>query len=168
MKVEVRTENAAAMDAANPVRIAFVCTGNTGRSVVAEVLAREIIGKHQLNARARSYAVNLDPNNARPEAHFVTLLRRRGIDLSPHIATQFGARDAASSDLILTMTHTHKAWAIAHFPGARDRIFGIAEYATGQPEDVPDAFGRPMDFCKTILRQLDRLVGAAVLKAVKP
>jgi protein-tyrosine phosphatase len=157
-----------AMAAAHPVRIAFVDTGNTGRSVAAETLAAAVIGKNHLNAQVISRAVNWNPYNTHPEDNFVTLFRQRGIDVSRHVAAQFGAQEAKFSDVILTMTEAHKTWVIGQFPDAKEKVFTLAEYATGKPGEILDAFGQPMDFYKKVLAQLDSLVGPAVMKAAKP
>jgi len=156
-----------AMAATHPVRIAFVDTGNTGRSVAAEALAGVVIAKNHLNAQVISRAVNWNPYNIHPEDNFVTLFRQRGIDLSHHIAAQFGAQEAKFSDVILTMTAAHKTWVVGQFPDTKDKVFTLADYATGQSGEVLDAFGQPMDFYKKVLTQLDSLVGAAVMKATK-
>jgi protein-tyrosine phosphatase len=155
-----------ALSAPHPARIAFVDTGNTGRSVTAEALADAIIEKDHLDAQVISRAVNLNPFNTHPEANFVELLRGRGINITAHTAAQFGAQEAAFSDVILTMTEAHKTWIQTHFPEARDKVFTLSEYATGTPEEVQDPFGKTMDFYKVTLGQLDRMVGAAVAKAV--
>jgi protein-tyrosine phosphatase len=155
----------AAISAPHPARIAFVDTGNTGRSVAAEALAGDIIDKGHLNAQVISRAVNLNPFNIRPEASFVDLLRGRGINITSHTAAQFGPQEAAFSDVILTMTEAHKTWILSHFPEARDKVFTLSEYATGGQQDVPDPFGKPMDFYKVVLGQLDQMVDAAVVKA---
>jgi len=155
----------AAMSADRPTRIAFVDTGNTGRSVTSEALAAAVIAKAHLNAQVISRAVDLNPYNIHPEENFIILLRERGIDTSGHIAAQFGEQDAKYSDVILTMTDKHKDYIVSHFPQAQAKVFTLAEYATGTHEEVLDAFGKPMDFYKTVLAQLDQLVGAAVTKA---
>ena len=154
-----------AMSAPRPVRIAFVDTGNTGRSVTAEALAAADIVKQHLNAQVISRAVNLNPYNTTPEPNFVALMRRRGIDIARHTAAQFGAQEAAFSDVVLTMTDAHKTWVVGHFPEIKDKVFTISEYATGTNGEVLDAFGKPMDFYKTVLAQLEPLVAAAVAKA---
>jgi protein-tyrosine phosphatase len=154
------------MPADRPTRIAFVDSGNTGRSVTAEALAAAVIGKEHANAQVISRAVDLNPYNIHPEENFVILLHGRGIDSSQHVAAQFGTQDAKFSDVILTMTGAHKAWIIAHFPEARDKVFTLGEYSSGEQQDVQDAFGKPMDFYETVLAQLDQFVGAAVAKAV--
>jgi protein-tyrosine phosphatase len=156
----------AAMSAPHPTRITFVDTGNTGRSVTAEALADAIIAKHHLNAQVISRAVNLNPFNIHPEANFVVLLRRRGINITGHTAAQFGAQAAEFSDVILTMTEAHKTWIVTHFPETRGKVFTLGEYATGTPQEVADPFGKTMPFYKAALGQLDQMVGAAVTKAV--
>ena len=148
-----------------PVRIAMVDTGNTGRSVTAEALATSIIAKRKLNAMVISRAVDLNPYNTHPEQNFVTLLQARDIDVATYLSAQFGAQEAKYSDVILTMTEAHKAWIVSHFPEAKDKVFTIGEYATGAPTEVMDAYGKPLDFYKTVLTQLDQLVDAAVTKA---
>jgi protein-tyrosine phosphatase len=155
----------AAISAPHPARIAFVDTGNTGRSVVAEALATAIIHKSHLDAQVISRAVNLNPFNIHPEASFVDLLRGRGINVTTHTAAQFGPQEAAFSDVILTMTEAHKAWIVSHFPEARDKVFTLSEYVTGKQQDVPDPFGKSMDIYKSVMGQLDQMVDAAVEKA---
>jgi protein-tyrosine phosphatase len=155
----------ASMAADRPTRIAFVDTGNTGRSVTAEALAAADIAKGQLDAQVISRAVDLNPYNIHPEANFVTLLEQRGIAIGGHVAAQFGPQDAKFSDLILTMTDAHKSWITDRFPETRAKVFTLGEYATGTQTDVLDAFGKPMAFYRTVLAQLDDLVGAAVMKA---
>lgn len=159
--------SAGSLAADRPVRIAVVDTGNTGRSVTAEALATSIIAKKKLNAVVISRAVDLNPYNIYPEANFVTLLRARDIDVAAHLSAQFGAQEAKYSDVILTMTEAHKAWIVGHFPEAKDKVFTLGEYVTGAPSEVLDAYGKPLDFYKTVLAQLDQLVGAAVEKAVR-
>ena len=149
------------------VRIAVVDTGNTGRSVTAEALATSIIAKEKLNAVVISRAVDLNPYNIHPEANFVTLLQARDIDVAAHLSAQFGPQDAKYSDIILTMTEAHKAWIVSHFPEAKDKVFTLGEYATGTTTEVLDAYGKPLDFYKAVLAQLDQLVDAAVEKAVR-
>ncbi len=148
-----------------PIRIVFVDTGNTGRSVTAAALARALITRDRRDARVSSRAVTVNPGHLHPEAHFVTLLRPRGIDTAAHVATAFGPSDAHETDLILTMTTAHKAWVLARFPDTRGKVFTLSDYATGVAADVPDAFGEPMAFYEAVLLQLDRLVEIAIAKA---
>jgi protein-tyrosine phosphatase len=148
-----------------PRKIAFVDTGNTGRSVSAEALANVLIGKGGLHAAVISRAVDMDPFDVHPEANVVILLRERGIDVSSHIAAQLTANDVRHADLVLTMTTKHKAKVLESFPEARDKTFVLADYATGEAVDVPDAWGKPMEVYQAMLHQLDQYVPAALAKA---
>src|SRR5579871_3415985 len=89
--------------AADPVKLAFVDTGNTGRSVTAEALAKVEIAKAHLSIAVISRAVDQDPYETAPEPNVVTLLSARGIDVSAHRAAQLTANDVRHSDVILTM-----------------------------------------------------------------
>lgn len=150
---------------ADPVKLAFVDTGNTGRSVTAEALANVRIAHDHLPIAVISRALDQDPYEPTPEANAASLLAERGIDVSAHRATQITANDVRHSDLILTMTAAHKEKLIALFPDAKDKTFTLADYATGKPTDVADAFGKPMDFYRGMIRQVEDYLGPALVKA---
>jgi len=151
--------------AGQPARVAFVDTGNTGRSVAAEALARNLIATTGAPVSVISRAVNLNPYNTEPEPNFVTLLGQRGVTVGEHAAVQLSQRDVSFSDLILTMTGAHKAWVLTNFPDSAEKVFTLAEYATGTDQDIADALGQPIEFYQTVLDQLQPLVDAAIIKA---
>lgn len=151
--------------AADPVKLAFVDTGNTGRSVTAEALANVRIAKGHLPIAVISRALDQDPYEAAPEVNAAALLKERGIDVSAHHATQITENDVRHSDVILTMTAAHREKLIALFPDAKDKTFTIASYAVGKPDDVADAFGKPMDFYRVMTRQVEDYLGPALTKA---
>ncbi|HEY4275762.1 MAG TPA: hypothetical protein VGM68_09775 [Rhizomicrobium sp.] len=155
----------AASHAAEPVKIAFVDTGNTGRSVTAEALAQTHIGKDHLSIAVISRALDQDPYAITPEANAQALLGERGIDVSAHRSTQLTENDVRHSDLILTMTAAHKQKLIAQFPDAKSKTFTLAEYAAGQTKDVEDAFGKDMAFYRAMIAQVDSYIGPALAKA---
>ncbi len=152
--------------AADPVKLAFVDTGNTGRSVTAEALANVRIAQGHLPIAVISRAIDQDPYEVTPEANATALLKERGIDVSAHRATQITENDVRHSDVILTMTAAHREKLIALFPDAKDKTFTIAGYAAGKPDDVADAFGKPMDFYRGMAKQVEDYLGPALTKAV--
>ena len=151
--------------AGQPARVAFVDTGNTGRSVAAEALARNLIATTGAPVSVISRAVNLNPYNTTPEPNFVTLLQQQGVTVGDHMAVQLTQRDVSFSDLILTMTGAHKAWVLTNFPDSAGKVFTLAEYATGTDQDIADALGQPIEFYQSVLDQLQPLVDAAITKA---
>jgi protein-tyrosine phosphatase len=151
--------------AADPVKLAFIDTGNTGRSVTAEALAKVRIAEGHLPVAVISRALDQDPYESAPEANAATILSERGIDVSAHRSAQLTENDVRHSDLILTMTAAHREKLIARFPDAKAKTFTLAEYATGKPADVADAFGKPMDFYRAMVKQVETYLGPALTKA---
>jgi protein-tyrosine phosphatase len=157
--------SAGAAQAEEPRKIAFVDTGNTGRSVSAEAIAREMIAKQGMKVAVISRAVDMDPFDVKPEPNAAQILMQRGLDVHEHVAAQMSPNDARHADLILTMTEKHKARVIESFPEAKAKTFTLAEYATGAHRDVPDAYGKPMEVYVQMIHQLDEYLPAALAKA---
>lgn len=156
-----------AATAAEPVKLAFVDTGNTGRSLTAEALADARIARDHLPIVVISRALDQDPYDAKPEANAAALLSERGIDVSTHRAMQLTANDVRHSDVILTMTAAHREKLIALFSDAKDKTFTLADYAAGKPDDVADAYGKPMDFYRAMAAQVEAYLGPALAKALE-
>jgi len=153
-----------AADADGPRKLAFVDTGNTGRSMSAEALADKIIAKQKLPIVVISRAVDLNPFNVVPEANAETILKRRGIDVSQHRAVQITENDVRHADVILVMTETHKEKLLALFPDARNKVFTLSQYATGEYAEIADAYGKPMPVYVAMIGDLDKYVPLALQK----
>ena len=153
--------------AAGPKHIAFVDTGNTGRSVTAEALANAIIRDKGLPIQVISRALDLNPYNIEPEAPAASLLQRKGIDVSSHRAAALTIQDIRHSDLILTATEKHKAGVIVQFPEAAGRTFTFSEYANGTIEDVTDAYGKTMPVYEQVFAQISGYLPVILEKAAR-
>lgn len=119
------------------MKILFVCTGNTCRSPMAGAMAAEILGDDFEIKTAGLVA----PSGAPATDHAITVMNERGLDLKYHKSHPITPELLRSSDLILTMTATHKA---AILPTAPQKTYTLKEYAglsvSGSP-DVRDPFG---------------------------
>ena len=149
-----------------PTKIAFVDTGNTGRSVTAEAIANEFVALKKLHVAIISRAVDMDPFDVAPEANAATLLKQRGIDVSAHRAQQLTANDVRHADVILTMTARHLEKLLAQFPEATAKTYVLGEFATGEAKDVADAYGKPMEVYEAMLEQVAGYIPSAVEKAI--
>ena len=96
-----------------PVRVAFVDTGNTGRSLMAETLARDLATRRGLNLRFISRGLEVDPWDEAPEANAAALMMERGLSVAGHVARPLETRDIGGADLILVMTLTHREKVLA-------------------------------------------------------
>ncbi len=152
--------------AGDPVKIMFVDTGNTGRSITAETIARIHVAATHKAALFISRGLDADPFETSVEMNFQILWSQRGINLSAHRAELMTAQDVKKSDLILTMTGKHKTRIIEAHPDAAYKTFTLVEYANGGSDEIEDAYGKPLEFYQKTLGALDGLVPQAVDKAI--
>ena len=148
------------------MKIAFVDTGNTGRSLIAGALAESLIGKNHWNIAVISQGVDTDPYETKPEANAATLLLQDGINVADHRAAQLTDNDVRHSDFIITMTAHHKRIVLDDFPDASGKTFTISEFVNGQSVDVPDAYGKPMAVYQQVFAVIDGDMPAVLTKAL--
>ena len=152
---------------ATPFRVAFVDTGNTGRSMTAAALAQWWATQHQADVQVISRALDFNPYNVTPEQDFVKLLAPLGIAVSAHRATAFDASVVKFSDLILVMTPAHRDRILADFPEAKPKVFLLCEYATGEADEVLDALGQSPAFYAEVFHQISALIPKVMGKLPK-
>jgi protein-tyrosine phosphatase len=152
--------------AAEPFKIAFVDTGNTGRSLMAETLARDLAARKGLSVAVISRGLDVDPFDEAPELHAQALMTERGFKVAGHVARPLTEGDVAHADLILTMTPGHVEKLVARYPQAKAKTFTLAGYATGADEAIPDAWGKPRPAYDAVIAQLDRFLPTALTKAL--
>ena len=150
-----------------PTQIAFVDTGNTGRSVAAEAIATAAIARDRLPIAVIGRAVDMNPFFTVPEANMATLLGKQGMDVSAHRAVQLTVNDVRHADLIITMTAKHRATIVAQYPEATAKVFTMAEYATGVDTEIVDALGKDMGIYETVFAQINGFMPAVLAKALK-
>lgn len=126
------------------MNILFVCTGNTCRSPMAQGLLEDMARKKDLDIVVRSAGVfALDGQSVSREA--VQVLREEGINISHHRANMIYRDLVEESDLILTMSKSHKEALLSKYDFIEGKVFTLKEYAYGLEEDILDPFGRGID-----------------------
>lgn len=134
--------------------IAFVCTGNTCRSPMAEGIFNYIASEKGLKYRAWSAGI-FAASGSMPSENAVEVAAEDGIDISSHRAVQFTADFAEKSDIILTMSPSHKATIIQAYPAIKEKVFTLPEYINNSAfADVFDPFGSNTEHYRTCFNML--------------
>ena len=79
-----------------PIRIMFVCTGNSARSQMAEAFAR-VLGRGRIEAQS----AGLEPKGLNPNA--IRVMRERGIDISGQRSKALDYDEASRMDYLVTV-----------------------------------------------------------------
>ena len=139
--------------------IVLVCTGNTCRSPMAEVLCRqrlaEKLGCNVDELEDRGVVVMsagiaaMAGCGASPEA--VEIMAQRNLDLSKHTAQPLTPRLMQQADIVYTMTHGHRAGVINQWPEAA----AFTHLLCPQGNDVSDPIGGTTEMYARCAEQID-------------
>ena len=141
------------------MRILLVCTGNTCRSPLAEVLLRRALAEEKVEgvtvASAGTGAFGGEPAS---EGSYLVALEN-GLDLAAHRARAVTREMVADADLVLAMGrgHLHKLELLG--AGTKGQLIGEFARTAGDPE-VADPVGGPIEGYRAACHQLDAMARA--------
>ncbi len=126
------------------MNLIFVCTGNTCRSPMAEVIAKRTFSKAGLPIHVISRGISVH-GPERASGNAVTAVANFGLDLSGHVAKPICAEDVQWADLILTMTQAHKMTLAGACQNNNTALFTVKEFVDGANGSIVDPFGRNLE-----------------------
>lgn len=148
------------------LNIMIVCTGNTCRSPMAERLLKEAIEKSGKDIRGYNVcSVGLSTmNGMKASDNSIKVLEEYGIDLSDHKSTVVTKELIEKSDLILTMTKSHKNFLIQSIPKYAQKVYTLKEFAGLGEGDISDPFGGDVDVYRKAFNEIKESVNRIVEK----
>ena len=121
------------------MNILVVCTGNTCRSPMAEVILKAVLENKGIEADVKSRG--LYASEREPASDYAKLaVKNYGLSLDSHMAKNITPEDIRGADLVLTMTESHKKALEKVCPP--EKLFTFKEYSLGKNGDISDPFGQ--------------------------
>lgn len=125
-------------------KLVFVCTGNTCRSPMAELLFNKLAGQDNNLEEWQAVSAGISVvsgQNVSANTHKVLI--EENIDSSSHISQQVTEDLLREVDLVLTMTRYQKEVLNDTFPEHVNKIYTLKEFATVEQDyDIIDPYGQ--------------------------
>ena len=138
--------------------VAVVCTGNTCRSPMAEVMLRDRITR-KLGDRVDVVSAGLAAGAGMPASpQGVEVMTDRGLDLANHRSRPLDESIINRADLVLTLTRAHRAAILTAWPTMAERVHTLRH----DGGDVADPVGAPIDVYAACADQIEAELDAWV------
>lgn len=135
------------------MKVLFICTGNTCRSPMAEVIFNNIYPEMEADSRG----IFVSPGSVIAENSKTILTREYGYDIDRR-AVQLEASDILNSDLVITMTEEQRDILRNQFE--MENIFTLKEIA-GEKGDIRDPFGASLRAYEKTFKEIKSLIKKA-------
>ncbi len=149
------------------LKILFVCTGNTCRSPVAEVLLKSELAGTSLpfDVEVSSAGLSAVPGEKASEP-VRRLFGANNPGLNKHLSRSLDYDLIDDSDMILVMTNDHRRELLARFPRAANKTFLLKEFAELNQEavDLKDPAGYGPEKYHQMLEEISSAVKKITLK----
>lgn len=148
--------------------VLFVCTGNTCRSPMAELMFRKLLADRlgcDLEELGDQGVIVMSAglsamNGSRPSPEAVDVMAKMGLNLCEHESQPVTSQLVRHADVIWTMTRAHRQAIVSQWPDAASRTAVLCP----DQADVADPIGGPMEFYEQSALQIRKALEARVAK----
>lgn len=147
--------------------LVFVCTGNTCRSPMAEVICRKLVAEKlncpldQLESRGviiLSAGIAAMMGGRAAHEAVETVRTEYNLDLTGHSSQPLTEQMVRQADRLFVMTRSHRQAILSEFPDAGDRVSLLNRDET----DISDPIGGPLDLYQRCAKQMESSIRAWV------
>jgi len=151
--------NQAALDRLSSMIILFVCTGNTCRSPMAEVMMCRLVAEKlgctvgeldQRGVLVASAGITAAPGCG-PTAEAVAVMKEKSLCLANHASQPLTEKLVRHADVILTMTDAHRQALLRRWPDAAARTQNLLP----DGGDISDPIGAPVSVYRACAEQVE-------------
>ncbi|KEI00315.1 low molecular weight protein arginine phosphatase [Clostridium botulinum] len=143
------------------MEILFVCTGNTCRSCMAEVIFNEMSDIENIKAYSAGISI---VSGSKTSKNAVQLVKDNfNLDISNRFAQQLLPGDIKKSNLILTMTEYMAEVLKDTFPKEKQKIFSLNSFVNIS-KDVSDPFGGNVEMYQRTFYSLKKSIELLISK----
>lgn len=141
------------------MNILFVCTGNTCRSVMAEVISNELIKQQNISREIKVHSAGLSivPGSTSSKNACLLMEKKFAVNINNRKAVQLTIDMIEDADLILTMTSNIKNILLLNFSKLNNNIHTLKEYA-GVNGDIVDPYGGDIGVYEIAFQELEKYI----------
>lgn len=138
------------------MKIMYICTGNICRSAMAHKMLEKKAREQNKDIQVYSCGV-FAMNGDVPTYEGIQVMKEYGIDLKNHRATHIRNSKIEDMDIILCATTSHKNNVINMYPGLKEKVYTMKEYAGYDKNDmdIKDPWGYGIEVYRNCAKEIE-------------